>query len=94
MDRYLGPRDSLLSGALTFRHLDAAKLVKHALALRTAVCRLTAGRRAAPPYLFAEPVTWGDGRPAATEAIERHRAEITTSCELVVGDGVEFLSLS
>lgn len=94
MDRYLGARNALLSGELTFRHLDAAQLVKHALALRTAVSGPVSGRRAALLYLFAEPTSWGDGRPVDRGAVARHRTEIATFAELLAGDEVVFLSLS
>lgn len=95
MGRYLGVRAALTSGALNFKHLDAAQLVKHGLALRTAAASApTGGRQAALLYLFAEPATWGDGRPLNPAATARHREEIAAFAGMIAGDEVRFLALA
>lgn len=95
MTRYLAVRDALTSGTLAFRHLDAAQLVKHALALRTAsAARDEKGRHSVLLYLFAEPEFWSNGRAVSRDAIARHRDEVETFSRLVAGDEVPFLSLS
>lgn len=45
-------------------------------------------------YLFAEPSAWPDGKKIPTDQKVRHREEINTFSELVVGDEVQFVALS
>ncbi|ANY77487.1 hypothetical protein BB934_03990 [Microvirga ossetica] len=93
MKGYEGIRDSLRDGSLSFRHLDAAQLVKHAFGLRTA------GHRA-PEYtdkrpvllsLFAEPDTWPSGRAVSRTQINAHRDEVRHFADRVAGDEVAFV---
>jgi hypothetical protein len=91
MAGYCSVRDALRAGQTTFRHLDAAQLVKHAFGLVT-----EARRRALRPvlfYLFAEPKQRGD-RPVLEGDRERHRDEVGRFGHAVAGDEVLFLSSS
>lgn len=93
MARYARCRDGLRDRSLTFAHLDAAQLVKHAFGLRTAVHRVPAwsGLKPILYYLFAEPEHWpGDKGPVAAADRARHRAEIETFSEMTAGDEVSF----
>src|SRR5262249_43547495 len=60
MKGYEAVRDALHNRTLSFLHLDAVQLVKHAFGLRTAVNSdpAVAGKRAALMYLYCEPETW------------------------------------
>lgn len=87
MQRYEQMRDRLRSGAVRFRHLDAAQLVKHAFGLVTEARRR--GRSAVLFYIFAEP-TSRVGKAIPSEDILRHRKEITEFAEAVRGDDVAF----
>jgi hypothetical protein len=90
MAGYQRVRDGLKDGTLWFRHLDAAQLVKHALALRTEVERTGGVRRAVLAYVYAEP---GDVK-SGPEMIARHRAEIARFLEAVGDDEVAFVAVS
>ena len=91
MERHGQVRDALRSGALRFRHLDAAQLVKHAYGLVTEARRL--GRAPMLVYLFAEPATLR-GQPIPPADHARHRAEIADFAALAAGDEVLFASSS
>ena len=94
MARFERVRDSLRQGD-PFTRLDAAQLVKHAFALRTAVHREAyLGKQPALLYLYAEPARWPDGRPVPSTEIYRHRAEIRGFAEAVAGDEVAFHACS
>lgn len=89
-------RDGLRNGSLSFVHLDAAQLVKHAFGLRTAVHR-DDGRRGKVPilyYLFAQPERWPDGPVIPEAAHQAHRSEILKFAELIAGDEVGFYTCS
>ena len=62
MEGYQGVRDEMLNAIPdTYAHLDAAQLVKHALALRTRVSGAKKQFGGLAPvlfYLYAEPDTW------------------------------------
>jgi len=91
MKRFERLRDRLKSGDLSFAHLDATQLVKHAFGLVT-----TAHRRNLSPalfYIFAEP-GMRDWRPIGPAAHTRHREEIALFAAEVAGDEVEFRSSS
>lgn len=91
MSRFEAMRDRLRTEPGTFRHLDAAQLLKHAFGL------VTEGRRQdrAPVlcYLYAEPAMRGD-EPIPVGDIERHRAEIARFAAAVAGDEVRFIATS
>jgi len=84
-------RRRLISGEATFRHLDAAQLVKHVYGLRTQGLKRAKG--AVLVYLYAEPPLWSSGKPVDPGAITRHRDEITRFAAEVRGDDVVFVSL-
>ena len=92
MAGFLEMRDRLRDGRVEFAHVDAAQLVKHALALRTQASKK--GRVAALLYLYAEPDAWPDGRSIAASKIEAHHREIQGFADAVEGGEVRFLSLS
>jgi hypothetical protein len=95
MRRYEELCESLLRGSSTFMHLDAAQLMKHAFALRTAVqIGSRAGKRAVLLYLFAEPKAWPNGRAIPEDDVARHRSEISAFAEKVEGDEINFVSCS
>lgn len=80
-------RDRLRSGALTFAHLDAAQLVKHAFGIVS-----TARRRELAPalfYVFAEP-RLRDGRPIDPAALAQYREEVQMFADEVEEDEVVF----
>jgi len=85
-------RDGLREGSLSFHHLDAGQLVKHAFGLRTVAAR--AGKRAGLLYIHCEPPSWPGGRPVAAAAHTRHRREIADFAAAVAGDEVAFASLT
>lgn len=91
MRGYCVVRDKLRSGKLSFQHLDAAQLVKHAYGLVTDAGRVR--KRPLLFYLFAEP-TERSGHVIAAEHRARHRAEIEAFASAVEGDEVEFRSAS
>ena len=87
MRRYEKIRDQLRSGTVSFIHLDAAQLVKHAFGLVTEANRRS--RVAALFYIFAEPASRG-GRAISSDDIAKHRREITEFARAVNGDDVAF----
>lgn len=91
MEPFLAMRDDLRSGRMTFLHLDAAQLVKHAFGL------VTEGRRVAKSpvllYLFAEPVRRGAATVDAAD-LGRHRVEIDLFSHAVAGSSVRFAACS
>lgn len=91
MRRFEALRDDLREGRLSFVHLDAVQLVKHAFGLVTEGRRR--GRSPLLFYLFAEPAARGD-RPIMANDLVRHRAEIAQFCGLVEGDAVQFKAAS
>jgi restriction endonuclease-like protein len=96
MAGYEAIRDRLRDGSLTYAHLDAAQLVKHAFGLRTAVHRQGPqfGNRPVLLYLFAEPKSWPDGRQISQKAIDTHRNEVADFRSAVKGCEVVFHALS
>jgi hypothetical protein len=96
MSGYKRIRDGLHSGNAPVARLDAAQLVKHALALRTEVHRLGSrrGKRPILLYLYAEPERWPDGRSVSRTAMRDHRGEINQFAEIVAADEVAFRSCS
>ena len=97
MEGYQGVRDEMYAIPDTYVHLDAAQLVKHALALRTRVGAKKQFDGLAPVlfYLFAEPDTWPrNGKPIDDDVKAAHREEITTFAASVEGDEVRFVACS
>lgn len=95
MAGYQQIRDEVRASGALFMRLDAAQLVKHALALRPAVHqREYAGRQAVLLYLYAEPRQWSNQRPVSSADIDRHRNEMRTFAEMVAGDEVVFHACS
>ena len=84
-------RQALTEGRQTYRHLDAAQLVKHAYGLRTQGVKRARG--AVLVYLHAAPATWASGKPVSPEGIARHEAEIADFARAVKGDAVSFVPL-
>ncbi len=91
MELFAAMRDTLRSGELRFRHLDATQLVKHAFGLLTEARLLS--RRPVLFYLYAEPDERGERRISAEDHC-RHREEIAVFARLVDGDSVTFLFAS
>ena len=88
MRGYEAIRDGLRSRELSFRHLDAAQLIKHALGLLTQSTRQE--RRARLYYLHAEPTAWASGKTIEDTVWSRHRDEVAEFVRLVAGNTVEF----
>ena len=97
MRGYESIRDGLRGEPGRYGHLDAAQLVKHAFALRTAVHKRPEYRALAPIlyYVYAEPDSWPNGGAAVDEGAKaRHRAEIERFAAAVADDEVAFVSCS
>jgi hypothetical protein len=91
MARYTGLRKALAAGQLTYRHLDAAQLVKHAYGLKTQAVKRGLG--GVLVYLHAAPALWASGKPVDPKAISRHATEIADFAARVKGDDVTFVPL-
>lgn len=97
MRGYEGIRDTLRSDNTRYAFLDAAQLVKHAFALRSAVHRPEAYYGLTPIlfYVYTEPECWPDEcRPVEAAAKNGHRAEIERFAKAVAGDEVCFVPCS
>ena len=96
MKGYEGIRDKLHEDGRMYAFLDAAQLVKHAFALRTAVQK--GKHRGLTPilfYVYAEPDSWPkDGKPVDEGAKTRHREEVAHFAKEVDKDEVVFVSCS
>lgn len=90
MAPYEALRDRLKAGS-TFKHLDAAQLLKHAFGL------VTEGRRRSKHpvllYLYAEPAERA-GRPVPARDVELHRDEVAEFARQVHGGAVRFATSS
>ena len=99
-DRMVGyqhVRDLLRGNKDLNAFLDAAQLVKHALALRATVQSQKEYHGLAPVllYIYAEPDVWpGTGRRVHDDAKARHRKEIASFANHVKGDEVAFSACS
>jgi hypothetical protein len=88
MGPYESVRNQIDEGKLSFKHLDAVQLVKHAFGLRT-----EAERKSKSPvlvYLYAEPVAWPDGRSIVTKSLDQHAKEASEFARDVEGAEVVF----
>ena len=97
MKGYEGVRDTLRGNGRLYASLDAAQLVKHAFALRTAVHNRKSGHNGLTPillYLYAELNVWPNGRPVNAGDKAKHRQEIARFAKDVAGDEVAFVSCS
>lgn len=93
MQRWTDLRDALHSQTLTYRHLDAVQLVKHALGLATQIEKQ--GKGAVLVYLHAAPSHWASsGKPLDSAAILRHRSEIDDFATRIKGARVTFAALA
>lgn len=88
MAPYLRVMADLKAEALDLHALDAAQLVKHALALSTRGSK--SGRRPVLYYLFADPAHWPDGRPVPAAARALHAEHLAVFAREVAGAHVEF----
>lgn len=91
MTRFTALRRALMDGRQSYRHLDAAQLVKHAYGLRTQ--SLKRARGAVLVYLHAAPALWANGKPVDPAAIRRHLEEVDDFARAVRGDDVTFVPL-
>lgn len=91
MQGFQAIRDGLRSGALIFRRLDAAQLVKHALGAFTQSRKTSL--KAALIYLFAEPPEL-DGAGISDNARRVHRDEVARFADCCAGDDVQFVATS
>jgi hypothetical protein len=87
---YLALLSALTSNSIDLSALDAAQLVKHALALSTQAARL--GKRPALLYLYADPAKWPDGRDVSQAIRTRHADHLASFTRKVVGADVQFAS--
>ncbi len=83
-------RDEAHTGS--YRRLDAAQLMKHALGLLTESRRRAGAARLV--YVYAEPSRWGDGRLLDPGLTAEHRAELSRLAATVAEDEVEFTAIS
>lgn len=90
LEPYDNVRRRLAAGDISFDHLDAAQLIKHALGLSTQGRK--SGKASILVYLFAEPATHAGKALAA--AIAKHRLEVALFSELVAGASVHFCASS
>lgn len=88
LGRFTALRRALTSGKASFRHLDAAQLVKHAYGLHTQARKR--GRGAVLAYVYAAPEAWANGKPVSPTAIAAHEAEVLRFATAVRGDAVVF----
>lgn len=97
MEGYKRVRDKLDKDARFYTFLNAAQLVRHALALRTRVHQEIECQGLTPIlfYLYAEPAIWPTSRVLVDHELKRrHRKEIETFAKDVEGDEVRFISYS
>ena len=96
MTGYQRVRDLLRADPSRYAFLDAAQLVKHALALLTEARERRRGLRPVLVYVYAEPSAWPrSGRPIeARDKTTLHEDEIAQFADLVAGDAVEFAACS
>ncbi len=91
MAGYDALRAALSDGRLTYRHLDAAQLVKHAYGLRTQAQKRARG--AVLVYLHAAPMAWANGKSVDPAALRAHAAEVRDFAARVKGQDVTFAPL-
>ena len=96
MKGYESIRDDVRQDGSRWLHLDVVQLFKHALGLRTQVCKnaLHQPKRPILFYLYAEPKAWPNGTPVESAKIQRRREEIVQFSTIVAEDEVKFRSCS
>jgi hypothetical protein len=92
MRHFEATRDDLRDGNLSYEHLDACQLVKHAFGLRTQANEAEPAVKPILFYLYAEPSHWSDGRAVEATAAARHREEVNDFAGRVADDEVMFFS--
>jgi hypothetical protein len=85
---YIAALAALKSGSLDLWALDAAQLVKHALALSTQAEKL--GKKPALVYLHANPIAWPDGRLISDRARAQHAEHLAVFAKAIAGADVQF----
>lgn len=88
MQPYLTMLAALKSKATDLWALDAAQLIKHALALSTQAEKL--GKRAALLYLYADPDAWLDGRAIPAGTRSEHALHLKAFAEATTEADVRF----
>lgn len=85
-------RDDIAAAKVSFVHLDAVQLIKHAFGLRTAVQtgKVHAGKKPILFYLYAEPMAWPSGKIIGEAARSLHEKEIEEFSTRVVDSEVAF----
>jgi len=92
MEPYEALWGELESGALKYRHLDAAQLVKHAFGLDAQTAR-EGSLRPVLAYVFVETITENPVR-ITPQAVEKHRCEIADFAKRIEGARVAFYAFS
>jgi hypothetical protein len=98
MRGYEGAYKRMIKSALEFGRVDACQLTKHALALWNEARRMRERGQIRQPvlvYLRAEPTRWvPDGPAISAKDRESHRDSLADFASTVVGDDVQFVSLT
>lgn len=94
MAPYLQLLRDLKSGDLRLVGLDAAQLIKHALALSTHASRVPGAKRPTLVYLYADPLTWPDGQIVDQEKKIRHLAHLRVFSERISEAHVRFVAIT
>jgi hypothetical protein len=104
MEPFVRVMERLSDGSLSYLHLDAEQLVKHAFGLRTEAtrrgktpARTEATRRKKTPalmYLYAQPKAWPDGRAISAAERDLHTEEVKSFAREVAFAEVSFVSCS
>lgn len=90
MRPYLATLDALRTNAVDWWALDAAQLVKHALALSTYAAKVR--KEPALLYLYADPKKWPDGRDVSAATRVRHAEHLDDFARATRGAEVQFSS--
>lgn len=85
---YLAMLRALKSNEAALWALDAAQLIKHALALSTQAARLD--KRPALLYLYADPQAWPDGRAIPAAVRQQHAEHLTAFTRATASADVQF----
>ena len=95
MKGYERVRDEIRADNGCYGRLDAAQLIKHALALRTAVTKVGGewkGKRPVLYYLYAEPERWPNGPRIVEADLQAHRDKLQEFASAVDGEEVKFFA--
>ena len=94
MQPFLALRDKLRDGTADFAAIDAAQLVKHALALSAKSKRRGFQKLPVLIYLYADPVRWPHGKDVGEAKRAAHRASVDRFGKAVEGAQVQFRSMT